>query len=73
MFSDKISVTHFPLQELSLEESLRLIFLENFGQNGQRSHFLTTIHDQNDRARRDNDFKQYNLGWGSVEILKNRR
>ena len=32
-------------------------FLENFGQNGQLSHFLNALNDQNDRARRVNDFK----------------
>ena len=38
------------------------------GQNGQRSHFLTTKHDQNDSARRDNDSKHIICGGGRLKI-----
>ena len=38
------------------------------GQNGQRSHFLTTKHDQNDSARRDNDSKHIIYGGGRLKI-----
>ena len=38
------------------------------GQNGQRSHFLTTKHDQNDGARRDNDSKHIIYGGGRLKI-----
>ena len=49
---------------------MMLIFLENSGQNGQRSHFLTAVHDQNDRARGDNDFKHTIQGTGWLKIGK---